>query len=418
MEIYCDGGLKRSARDMAMTSFYGVVCCGGANIMWVMRYLALTDTWSWHNDAETINEALNKFIEKTDAAYECVCLIGRAVRELAQLHRHFMNDKRSITIQTQLHLQSIQWEGLAAYIENKMKNYLKGKNGMYALNAMLMDRKKDFVHNGRANVDALTNMQFLRDFKSGLMMKDWENDRSKREMDLIIGKMNGSKSNTSKVSIQKTDDTTSTTQNERPYRPYKPRGRGRPRGRNRYRGGYNNNRDNYGGYRGRGRGSGGYRGGGGYRGKDRGGYNNRGRDNGGYRGGGGYRGKDRGGYNKGYNNGYNNGGAQQDYGGYTVKREREDQYDYNDKYKQIKMDRQPNTHKLMNYKYGPEGCKGTPEMMATVCEFWENGHCWFQRSHERCKKHHMCKWCHLIDGHTSADCGKKKKNNMYGFRSY
>eukprot|EP01084_Bolivina_argentea_P071044 129210_1 len=131
-----------------------------------------------------------------------------------------------------------------------MKNYLKSKSGFYALNSFLMDRKKEFGKYGKLGVHSLANMTVLREFKTSLMMRDWENDRTNKQMDLIINKME-SDTNISKASKQKADPS-DTTGN---YSTYKQR-RGRPRGRG-YRGGYRGGRG-YNGYRGNTRGS--YRG--------------------------------------------------------------------------------------------------------------------------------------------------------------
>eukprot|EP01084_Bolivina_argentea_P071043 129209_1 len=122
-----------------------------------------------------------------------------------------------------------------------MKNYLKSKSGFYALNSFLMDRKKEFGKYGKLGVHSLANMTVLREFKTSLMMRDWENDRTNKQMDLIINKMESEDAKTSKGGKQKSDGTDTNDNSDRKYRPYKPR-RGKPRGRGGYRGGYRGGR--------------------------------------------------------------------------------------------------------------------------------------------------------------------------------
>eukprot|EP00483_Globobulimina_turgida_P007097 UN07111 len=74
-----------------------------------------------------------------------------------------------------------------------------------------------------------------------------------------------------------------------------------------------------------------------------------------------------------------------------------------------------NTNKLLCYHQKNGSLYGGPELIQYICMYNEKGTCYYAANHEKCTWHHMCRFCLIIDRHTSDRCDSRGAGNVYGF---
>ncbi len=178
--------MNNTQKTIAKAAYYNLICYGGANLCHILKYLAIADIWQWHTNHASISEAIKSFLELDDCGQRITIMIARSVTSLAEQHRKIVNDEDSFKVSMQLHCQATHWNGFSDYVNNQLRDIIKGKNGLYALNHLFMERRKGYAKYGKKNMIALNNCKYLREMKHMFMIKDYEHSKASRELDVCL----------------------------------------------------------------------------------------------------------------------------------------------------------------------------------------------------------------------------------------
>ncbi len=155
MENSLSGGMKQIDRQLARLAMYSQVCYGGAPVLQVLKYLCLSEVFTWHIEHMTINKAIADFIKQEDAATQYLQLLSTCIRELAEIHRTEMEGDDTLVISLQLEMQAKQYETLTKYIKTECRQISKGKGGLCQLNCLFIKRRNKCKSKGKQSMESL-----------------------------------------------------------------------------------------------------------------------------------------------------------------------------------------------------------------------------------------------------------------------